>query len=314
MANITTSAIMGFCVGDALGVPYEFEFREALKKNPATDMIGEGTHKQPKGTWSDDTSMLLCTAESLTHGLNYHDMVEKFEKWILEGYMTTNGKAFDIGITTRNAISKYMEGDDPTTLGGKGEMDQGNGSLMRILPLAFYLYISGAENIHEEVGRASSITHAHRVPIIACTMYSLYVMALLDGASLWMAYTYVKDEIKKIYSSEEDRETLRVFDRIIENNIALYPEEEIKSSGYVVDTLEAVFWAFLNGDDYKDAVLRAVNLGDDTDTIAALVGALAGIYHGYEDIPSEWLDAIVKKDLVEEVADKFHKSLVDLQN
>lgn len=314
MAKITTSGIIGFCVGDALGVPYEFNSREELKENPATTMRGYGTYNQPKGTWSDDTSMILCTTESLINGLDYSDMASRFNKWVTEGYMTPYNEVFDVGSTTRTALSGYSEGIDPTTLGKGGERDNGNGSLMRILPVAYYLYINGEENIYEEIHKASSITHSHMVSKIACSIYSTYVIAILDGASIWTAYTYMKKEIKNTYSGDEYNNYLRVFSRILDENIALFTEDEIKSTGYVVDTLEAVFWSFLNGDGYEDAVLKAVNLGGDTDTIAALVGGLAGIYYGYEDIPSEWIDSIAKKDMIEDLSNRFYDSLINSKN
>ena len=313
MAKITTNGIIGFCVGDALGVPYEFTERSYLKENPAVDMIGYGTYNQPKGTWSDDTSMVLCTIDSLINGLNYNDIASKYIKWLDEGYMTPYNEVFDVGNTTANALAKYEEGIDATTIGLSGERDLGNGSLMRVLPLAYYLYIDYEKNMCEEIKKFSSITHSHSVAAIACSIYSVFVQELLDGQSMWFAYANTKKVIKELYSEEKYSDDLKLFSRILDENIALFDESEINSTGYVIDTLESVLWCFLNGDDYKDSVLKAVNLGGDTDTISALVGGLSGIYHGYEDIPKEWIECIVKKDEIIDICNRFYDFLISIQ-
>ncbi len=131
-------AIIGFIVGDALGVPVEFESRESLKINPVKDMREYGTYHQPKGTWSDDTSMTLCSMESLVNGLDYNDLMDKFSNWMKSGYMTARNEVFDIGIGTQDAIHRFLNGTDALSCGGKDEFDNGNGSLMRMLPVAFY--------------------------------------------------------------------------------------------------------------------------------------------------------------------------------
>ena len=137
MPNKTLSAIMGLCVGDALGVPVEFSSREQLKRNPVVDMRAYGTYNQPAGTWSDDTSMTLCTLDSLSNGLDYKDIMEKFLSWYKDGEYTPHGEAFDIGMATSKALNKYASGEKPLESGGRGERDNGNGSLMRILPVLF---------------------------------------------------------------------------------------------------------------------------------------------------------------------------------
>ncbi|MGB4437301.1 MAG: ADP-ribosylglycohydrolase family protein, partial [Acetomicrobium sp.] len=131
--------LLGLCIGDALGVPVEFQSREKLKRNPVKDMMGYGTHNQPPGTWSDDSSLAFCLAESLCNGFDLQDIADKFVKWMYEGYWTPWGKAFDVGHTTQIAISRLKKGVDPLESGPTDERSNGNGSLMRILPLIFYV-------------------------------------------------------------------------------------------------------------------------------------------------------------------------------
>ncbi|MBG0765793.1 MAG: ADP-ribosylglycohydrolase family protein [Tissierellales bacterium] len=161
------SSIMGSCVADALGVPVEFYSREQLKRNPVADMRAYGTYNQPAGTWSDDTSMTLCTLDSLSKGLDYKDIMDKFLSWYKDGEYTPHGETFDIGMSTSKALNKYDSGEEPLKSGGTGERDNGNGSLMRILPVLFYLQKTYGENWIEKeeayqiIHNISALTHAH---------------------------------------------------------------------------------------------------------------------------------------------------------
>ncbi|MEG0371204.1 MAG: ADP-ribosylglycohydrolase family protein, partial [Clostridium sp.] len=269
-----------------------------------------GTNNQYKGTWSEDTSMVLCTTQSLIQGLDYDDMARKISMCLNEGYLTSHGETFGVGSTTRNTLINYEKGLDVTSLGRSSDTDRGNGSLMRMLPIAFYLCTNDVDR-YEIIKKTSSITHSHRIPIMACSIYSLFAINLIAGETMWNAYINVKEEIKGVYTSDEDKQDLKLFSRILDNNIIMYSQEEIKSSGYIVDTLESVFWCFLNGDGYEDCVIKAVNLGEDTDTIAALVGGLAGIYYGYEDIPQQWIKDISKREIIEDISNRFYDVLVN---
>ena len=150
MKNNILSGLMGLCIADALGVPVEFNSRERLKANPVREMRGYGTHNQPIGTWSDDTSMTLCLVDSLSDGLNYEDIMSKFKAWLVDGDYTPYGDVFDVGIATRQAINRYLSGIGPLNCGGISERDNGNGSLMRILPLLFYIQSFYGTDFQEE--------------------------------------------------------------------------------------------------------------------------------------------------------------------
>lgn len=317
MRDTIVDGIMGLCVADALGVPAEFTSREQLKREPVTGMRGFGTHSQPVGTWSDDTSMTLCLLDSLSDGLNYQDIMNRFKAWLTKGAYTPHGEVFDVGIATRQAIMRFVSGTEPLKCGGVGERDNGNGSLMRILPMLFYIQslygtdFQEADEAFDLIHRVSALTHTHKRSQIACGIY-ISVASMLTGKAdirisvkcgVAKAIDYYKQKAE--YCSE-----LIHYSRLSEDGFCELGENEIKSSGYVVDTLEAAIWCLFNTKTYKDCVLKAVNLGYDTDTVAAVAGGLAGIYYGYENIPIEWIAQIARKDYIEELSNKLHRSLL----
>ena len=313
--NPILGAIMGLCVADAMGVPVEFLSRDKLKENPVTGMRGYGTFNLPPGTWSDDSSLTLCLADSLSRGLDYKDIMENFSKWLHEDEFTPHGEAFDIGNGTYKAIMRFGNGTDPLLCGGKEEGDNGNGSLMRILPLVFYLRKNhGSEftNSGEAmaiIDNVSSLTHAHKRSVIACGIYLSIASRLLDGEAVDKAVSKGLAKAVSYYKNKEDcKAELHHFQRISEPGFKELPESQIRSSGYVVDTLEAARWCLLNTGSYKDCVLKAVNLGEDTDTVAAVAGGLAGIHYGYGSIPGEWLEALVKKDFIIDICERLRKN------
>lgn len=270
-------AIYGFAVADALGVPFEFKRRGTFQ---CVDMIGYGTWNQEAGTWSDDTSMLLATCDSLKdHNGNIHvyDMMEKFYQWYSRADYTAHHERFDIGNTTALALEQYRLGKSPVKCGQSGIYSNGNGSLMRILPLAF---IDCDEDVIRDV---SSLTHAHFISKEACVIYVKMAKQLLQGESIHY--------ILSSSSWKEPFERLGILKQLSESNI--------KSSGYVVDTLEAALWCVSTTDNYKECVLKAVSLGEDTDTVAAVAGGLAGIVYGFEQIPFEWIDKLANKELID---------------
>lgn len=301
--------IVGVCVGDALGLPVQFASREDLKINPVKDMIGYGTFNMPPGTWSDDSSLTFCLAESLLHGFNLKDIAEKFIKWFDDGYWTPYGEAFDIGGTTQSAILRLKEGVSPTESGLKDEYSNGNGSLMRILPLIFYLENKDIEEQFEITHKVSCLTHCHPRSRIACGIYVQFGINLLKGNSKEESYEKMRETVTEYYSKPSYSKELYHFERILKEDMSKLPEDSIKSSGYVVDTLEASLWCFLNNNSFEDTVLSAVNLGDDTDTIGAISGGLAGIYYGFEAIPKRWVNRIARiKDIIE-LGERFYRAI-----
>ncbi|TCX53587.1 ADP-ribosylglycohydrolase family protein [Dehalobacter sp. 14DCB1] len=313
MKSNVLNGIMGLCVADALGVPVEFVSREKLKLNPVVNMRGYGTHSQPAGTWSDDTSMTICLADSLIKGLDYGDIMTKFLMWYDEGSYTSYGEVFDIGISTSKALKRFSDGIEPLKCGGLNEHDNGNGSLMRVLPLLFYIqsiYGTDFDEIDEAfniIHNVSSLTHAHKRSKIACGIYISVASMLLGSMDLKIAVELGIYKAAEYYRKQtEFKDELSHFDRLFAKGFEKLDEKVIKSSGYVVDTLEAAIWCLLNSSSYKDCVLKAVNLGEDTDTVAAVAGGLAGLYYGYENIPCEWLDTIVKREYIESLSNQLY--------
>lgn len=293
--------IVGFVVGDALGVPVEFKSRDELKNSPVTEMIGYGTYNQPKGTFSDDSSMILATMDSIIkkETIDYEDIMDCFSEWYYNGKYTPFGETFDVGNTTRKAILNYNT-KPPLECGGEEFKDNGNGSLMRILPIAF---MDADSNKIKEI---SSLTHSHDISKTACIYYCYLVRNLLENSkkSLKENIQITNSKMKEIY---KDKDILNIYNRIINESIFNLSEEDIKSTGYVVDTLEAVIYCLINNNNYKDTVLSCVNLGGDTDTIAAIAGGIAGIYYGYDSIPKEWINSIEKIDYILKLCDEFEK-------
>ncbi len=301
--------LMGFVVGDALGVPLEFKSRKELFDNPVTKMIGFGTHNQPEGTWSDDTSMLIATIDSINakNKIDYIDIAMKFAAFKNHAQYTPNREVFDIGNTCARAIDNFEENhDDPITCGLSDINSNGNGSLMRILPIAYYAIEKKLKDFEvlELVRNISSITHAHDISIMGCYIYTRYVMFLLNGKDKYSAYSMTKCVDYTMFSEEAQR----AYERLLKEDISKSKMKDIKSSGYVVDTLEACIWLILNTENYKESVIGAINLGEDTDTIGALTGALAGILYGYDYIPKEWISKIARREYLLDIFEEFSEN------
>ncbi len=304
------AALLGLAIGDALGVPVEFKRRENLRKSPVINMQSQGTHHQPVGTFSDDSSLTFCLAEALTKGFNLETIGRNFVKWKTENYWTANGVVFDIGNSTREAILRIEHGVSAECAGGYEESENGNGSLMRILPLVFYLLDKSIDERFEITRQVSSITHRHIRSVIACFYYLEFARHLLLGHSkgdtyeilMWKIQDYLKE-------TGTDKRQLIPFERLLKSDITILMEEEIKSTGYVVDTLEASIWCLMTTDNYQEAVLKAVNLGDDTDTTAAVTGGLAGLLYGREGIPVKWELKLARIQDIVDLAERMGKKL-----
>ena len=303
-------SIIGHAIGDAMGVATEFNSREKLMANPVVEMIESVVHNQPAGTWSDDTSMEIATIDSFIEKkcFDYDDIMKRWEAWIANGDYSCNGVTFDVGRTCLSAVTKYHTGTKPLECGLTRINSNGNGSLMRILPVALYCYSkkSSDSEIISLVNDISSLTHAHDISKLGCYIYVKYIIYLLEGLSKEDAYKKIQKEDYSSYSEE----AINVYDRILKNNIYDYPLDEIKSSGYVVDTLECVLWILLNAETYRDCIVTSTNIGEDTDTIGAIVGSMAGIIYGYDNIPVEWLEKLRRKDYLIDLANKFESAIL----
>ncbi len=312
MKQMWLTGMMGLVVGDALGLPVQFSTREEMKAKPVTDMEGYGAFLVPEGSWSDDSSLAMATLCSLLEkeGMDYEDMMGRFADWQFKGDYTPFGYAYDQGRTCLEAIYSYAKGADVEHCGQTGERSNGNGSLMRILPVCLYGYeqvekgaVTEAEALNI-VHRVSALTHAHQRSQMACGIYYFLVKAVLEcQGSLQERLQKGMNEAEAYYEKDiANRTELAHYGRLFDlESLRLTEEDQIRSSGYVVDSLEAAVWGLLTTDTYKDALLKVVNLGEDTDTIAAIAGGVGALYYGYEGIPAEWVAVVQKKDWIAEV-------------
>lgn len=315
LLGFSKNGIIGLAVGDAMGVPLEFMIRERLQENIITDMIGYGSHDVPKGTRSDDTSMTLATIDAIikTGKIIPKDIADNFVEWVENAKYTPQNKVFDIGRTCLNAIMRYEEKNiNAEECGGETELSNGNGSLMRILPIAYYCYAKRLDDfeIFSIVKLVSSITHKHQISILGCYIYVLYAIELLKGKTLFESYKMIKEKDFSMFSED----CINRYERILKNNINDYAMNDIKSTGYVVATLEATLWVLLTTDNYNSAIIKAINLGNDTDTVGACVGGVAGIYYGIDGIKQSWKEDLIKYDYIENLCDSFDKILIDVRN
>ena len=309
-ANHSKNLLLGVAIGDAIGVPIEFMSRPHLDANPMTDITGWGTHEQPPGTFSDDTSLTLCLAESMAEGLDIEQLGKKMCDWYRKGYWSADGDVFDIGIGTRIALQKILNGSPAVLAGGNTDMDNGNGSLMRIAPLALDKTYQDKILLWNTIQAVSSITHRHVRSHLACFIWVVFLQELMECMDKQEAYEKMKHTVNAFFDHHTIESSEReLFSRVLENDIQQVDRSMINSGGYVLETLEAAFWCFLNTDSYKEAILTGVNLGRDTDTTAAVVGAAAGTYYGHEQIPSHWLEALTRRNDIVTLAEKLQASL-----
>lgn len=321
--NAWLDGTMGLVVGDALGVPVQFMTRDEIcerEEGLVTGMEDGGVYNMPKGTWSDDSSMALATMASIINkgAIDAGDIMLQFVKWEFKGEYTPFGEAFDEGNTCSNAIYRFAEHPDINSCGATGEHANGNGALMRILPVCLYYYDRQKKVCTTEdeaiygIHTVSGLTHNHLRSKMCCGVYYFCVKSILDSVNktspdnqpklidilqrgIDEGLSYYRNDIRNL---TEMAHLGRLF-RLEELKSA--PEEIIKTTGYVIDSIEAAFWCLINTDSYKDCMLKAVNLGDDTDTVAAIAGGLAGLFYGYDAIPKEWLKEIAKREWIEEM-------------
>lgn len=298
-------------VGDALGCPVQFEDRDEVAGHPVTGMRGHGTFNLPAGTWTDDSSLTLALLDSIckTGRLDLNHIMENFVAWLDRGEFTPYGYSFDIGFGTMRAIRNYKGMRDPYLCGGRDEANNGNGSLMRIMPACLYCCAKDMEEAEAAcwINAVGSLTHAHTRAVIACGLYWFMAREILEGtgglaermqAGLDRGFAFYGENLP-------DAGELEFYNRLRDlRAFASVPREEIRSSGYVVDTLEAVVWSLITTDSFKEALLKAVNLGRDTDTVGAITGGLAALYYGYDAIPPEWVDELKGKEWIAGLCDE----------
>ena len=310
--NIWLNGIMGVVIGDALGCPVQFETREEVARHPVTRMRGYGTFNLPEGSWTDDSSLTIALLESIrrTGTIDLDDIMGNFMKWLYDGEFTPYGQSYDIGRGTMQAIDRYRRNRKAKKCGGDEEWNNGNGSLMRIMPACIYCSESvnrgdfSDRDAIDTIHAVGGLTHAHIRSNIACGLYFFMVKQIpLGEGSL---REKMQDGLSKGFTFYEtylaDKENLHYYDRLRDlDAFKNLPADKIKSSGYVVDALEAAVWSLTTTDRFDQALLKAVNLGDDTDTVGAIAGGLAGLFYGYDNIPEDWLSAIKRREWIEEM-------------
>ena len=288
--------IWGHLVGDAIGVPYEFQRADQIT---GVELRGHGTHNQPPGTWSDDGSLMLALLDALATSARFDldDQARRFLQWADAGAYTPDGDGgFDIGNATAKALANLRAGVPPIDAGRTGADDAGNGSLMRILPIA--LIDDGASDAQsvDHAHLASRVTHADPRCQVACALYVLVARHLLDGAEREPALESSVASLREVYAASEpwSAELLPALELLLDRRSNVQ-----YGSGYVLDTFWSAWDAFMEADDYRGTIERAVGFGRDTDTTAAVAGGLAGIYWGVTNIPQDWLSALRGQETVE---------------
>jgi ADP-ribosylglycohydrolase len=252
-------------------------------------------------------------AESVANGYDLKDVATNFVKWRNEAFWTAHNQVFDIGITTSIAIERLSTiisvgnvSDLSILKHSAVESDNGNGSLMRILPLILVIQHKELKTQFELVWENSALTHRHIRAAMSCMIYLKLAEFILARFDKFTAYQKTKDEILKLWQIIDFPEAeKRYFERVIQFDINLVNSESIRSGGYVIDTLEASLWSFFTTETFEDAVLKSINLGSDTDTTGAVTGGIAGLYYGWEKIPASWIESLARVNDVVELAQRL---------
>lgn len=300
--------LLGLLIGDALGVPYEFHGPEAIPPIDAIELEPPASFRRahagtPPGTWSDDGAQAMCLAASLIERghLDLDDFAERLLRWWTDGYMAVDGRVFDIGVQTQLAFQALAGGADPERSGPADEYDNGNGALMRVLPLALWHRGDDGALIADAMA-SSRPTHGHARSQLCCALYCVWARRLLDGGSLEAAWA---EATARVRGHAEQADQAEQADELLAELAVIDPAREPGGggSGYVVDCLHSARLALARGRDYESTVKAAVALGNDTDTTAAVAGGIAGIVYGAASIPARWLRALRGNGLHQPILD-----------
>ena len=277
-------------------------------------MRGYGTFNLPEGSWTDDSSLTIALLESIRRvgEIDLDDIMGNFMKWLYDGEFTPYGESYDIGRGTMQAINRYKKNRKAKKCGGDEEWNNGNGSLMRIMPACLYCSVMESSGMYSDrdaidvIHSVGGLTHAHIRSNIACGLYFFMAKYILfrEGSLQERIQEGLTQGFAFYESYLADKENLHYYDRLKDlEAFKSLPADKIKSTGYVVDALEAAVWSLITTDSFDQALLKAVNLGDDTDTVGAIAGGLAGLYYGYDSIPEDWLSAIKRREWIEEMCE-----------
>lgn len=303
--------IIGHAIGDAMGGTIGFESRNKLFKNPVTKMIGYDSYNVSLGILSDDIAMEIATIDSFINKgcFDYKDIMRNFKSWLEKNKFTTDGGVFDVENSCMQSISNFSKGCKLQECGQNDLHSTGNSSLMRILPVALYSYsnLLDENEIIKLTNEVSLLTHTHEISKLGCYIYVRYVIFLLQELDKNSAYC----ELRKLDYSYYSKESVDVYQRILKEDISKFNADEIRSSGYIVDTLEASIWVILQCNSFSESIISAINLGDDK--VSAVTGSIAGIIYGYNDIPEEWLNVLKRKECIIDMALKFENKSSSLK-
>nr|WP_321268296.1 ADP-ribosylglycohydrolase family protein [uncultured Sulfurimonas sp.] len=294
--------LIGLAVGDALGAPIQFKKRDTYVH--VSGYISGGKFNSQKGEYTDDTSMALCLADSLINskGFNAKNQLDTYVRWLKNGYMSTRKKAYDIGITILRSLTYYTRtGEIVTNL--NQEKNSGNGSLMRLAPVVMF-YANDLDSAVAFAEKSSLTTHASPIAVDACRYFAYFLTLILNGSQ--KSDLFNNDSIKEMKNYFKDKPLHPEIAKIANGSYLNKNREDIKSSGYVVHTLEAALWAFYNGITFKDTMLEAVNLGDDADTVGAVTGQLAGAYYGLDNINNIFLEELFNREFILDMSEKLY--------
>jgi ADP-ribosyl-[dinitrogen reductase] hydrolase len=291
-------ALIGLAVGDALGAPVEFQPPQSFM--PVTDFDWGGPFGLEPGQWTDDTSMALALSDSLAKtGWDLDDQIRRYLAWYQHGEYSVTGQCFDIGFTTLNALRRFQQVQDPRKSGDPAEHSSGNGSIMRLAPVPIryaHLFPDSVEQLGQLAAESSLPTHASPQCLSACRYLALLLAGLMHGVDR----RELLDPSWPPLQVLRDAEPLhREVEMLVAGSYREKEPPEIRGAGYVIQCLEAALWAFHDAVDFSEAVLRAVNLGDDSDTTGAVCGQLAGACWGESGIPQTWRDRLGRRDLLE---------------
>ena len=294
-------ALVGLAVGDALGTT--LEFRSPGSFEPIDDMVGGGPFGLSPGEWTDDTSMALCLAASLveTRAFDPVDQMRRYLDWRRDGYMSSNGRCFDIGNTVGAALDRFAANGDPFA-GSTDPSNGGNGSLMRLAPVPLCCALR-LDTAIELAGEMSRTTHAAPEPVDACRYFAGLVAGALAGES---KVALLGPRFHPTRGAWGMGELSPEIDRVASGSFHERRPPHIRGTGYVVHALEAALWAFATTEDFRSGTLAAVNLGDDADTTGAIYGQLAGAFYGVEAIPGAWRERLSQLELIIGLADQLH--------
>ncbi len=287
--------LLGLACGDAVGTTVEFQARGQF--TPVTDMVGGGVFDLPTGAWTDDTSMALCLAASLTELGRFDpaDQMRRYWKWLDEGYLGSTGKCFDVGNTVRDALQRFQQTGEPFS-GSTDPWSAGNGCIMRLAPVPMY-YHPDRDLAIERSGQSARTTHG----AVECIEASR-----LLGGMLFQALSGADKEAILLDHGVNDATSPKV-QAIARGEYRTKTESEIRGSGYVVQSLEAALWCFWQTSSFAEAVLLAANLGDDADTTAAVCGQVAGAFCGDSGIPPHWLERLVMRETIVDLASRLYE-------